>query len=115
MSLKTKKSHEGYMLIDHRFSPGLPEGTCIPGLPDSYITAKPGQALEMAIIVCRHCQTEIIKNPERSRPRGYCTSCDHYICDACEGARIMTGCTSIEKVFDEMLEERALNLNIQEL
>jgi hypothetical protein len=112
--MKTKKSHEGYMLVDHRFSPGLPEGFFLPGIPDSHITAPPGRMLELGIYTCRHCQKEIIKNPQRTRPRGYCASCDHYICDFCEGLRIHFGCTSIEKKIDQVQEETARNLNIKE-
>jgi hypothetical protein len=111
--MKTKKNHEGYMLIDHLFSPGLPEPVRIPGLPT--VVAPGGKIIEAAIICCRHCQVEMIKNPERTRPRGYCTQCDHYICDRCEGLRILYGCTTIEKVIEQIQEEAARNLNIKEL
>jgi hypothetical protein len=114
--MKTKKMHEGYMLIDHRNSPGLPDDLPpIPGLQS--VRAPKGVIVEMAIVVCRHCQVEIIKDPQRTRPRGYCPGCDHYICDRCEGVRIMAGggCQTIEKLINRLQEQYARNLNITEL
>lgn len=114
--MKTKKSHEGVMLIDHRFSPGLPEPVHIPGLPT--ITAPGGQVIEAAILACRHCSTELIKTGSGLSQcfyGGYCPGCDHYICERCEGLRLIHGCMTIEKVIDTILEENARNLNISEI
>ena len=59
--MKSLASHEGYLLIDNR--------------------AAGEQKLESATITCCHCQRTLIKNPARTRPRGYCTKCDDYVCD----------------------------------
>lgn len=66
--MSSKRRQEGYLLIDHRNSPGMP---LVPG----------GTVFESATITCCHCQTVVILNPDRTRPRGYCQKCDHYICD----------------------------------
>ena len=36
---------------------------------------------ESATITCVHCNTIVILNPQRTRPRGHCAKCDAYICD----------------------------------
>jgi hypothetical protein len=46
---------------------------------------------ESACIICHHCGNGIVLNPDRSRPRGYCRKCDHYLCDECEAKRFLTG------------------------
>lgn len=74
------KPREGYLLIDHRNSPGVsPECVRASGLPTVAVGA--GQALESATISCAHCNTIVILNPDRTRPRGYCRKCDAYVCD----------------------------------
>jgi len=62
------KTHEGYLLIDHRGSPGTSQ---VPG----------GTMLEAASFTCPHCSRVIFKNPRRVRPRGYCRKCDQNVCD----------------------------------
>lgn len=65
------REHEGYVLIDHRASPGteeVPEGT----------------VLEAATLHCAHCNTVTIKNPNRIRARASCLQCgNRYVCDNC--------------------------------
>lgn len=76
----SKRSHEGYLLIDHRHSPGLTPGE----VPDMGLDAPivgAGQLYESATITCSHCQVTVVLNPLRTRERGYCTKCDHYVCD----------------------------------
>lgn len=84
----TLRSHEGYMLIDHRNSPGVPDEVVMrEGLP-----AGAGQRVfESATFTCSHCEAIVIMNPDRSRERGYCRKCDHYVCDRCETERVKTG------------------------
>jgi hypothetical protein len=65
------KSQEGYVLIDHRASPGtseVPEGTLF----------------ETATLHCAHCPSIVIVNPGRTRERAECMKCGYkYICDNC--------------------------------
>lgn len=85
-----KRSHEGYLMIDHR-------ATRVPGAPVFF---------ESATITCSHCQRVVVLNPDRSRSRGYCPKCDHYICDECEAARVASGgaCRPFEQIIEETQE-----------
>lgn len=109
--MKTKKNHEGYLLIDHRNSPGIPKEFQLLGVPQELIVGA-GQILEIAIATCSHCQAEIILNPSRTRPRNNCPKCDHYICDKPE---CNIECKPIKKLIDEYLEQGARNLNLSEI
>lgn len=86
MARFSKRSLEGEFLIDHRASPGTSE---VPG----------GDLYESAIIVCQHCAANVVLNPKRERPRGYCAKCDGYICDNPLCSR---ECTPIVQAFDVM-------------
>lgn len=78
----SKRSLEGYLLKDNR--------------------ASGGGMLESATLTCSHCQRQVILNPDRSRSRGYCPKCDHYVCDACEAVRVKTGtCYTFKQRMDD--------------
>jgi hypothetical protein len=84
------KRFDGYLSIDHRASPGLP----VPlaermGLPLQQV--REGGLMECATMTCAHCSTVVIPNPERTRERGYCASCDRYVCDHCKAASLQAG------------------------
>ena len=59
----TKRSLEGYYLIDDRASGGALQ--------------------EYPIVTCAHCHSQIVLNPGRTRDRAECPQCDKYICDGC--------------------------------
>lgn len=99
----SKRSLEGYLMIDHRNSPGVtPEeaagfGPAVPG----------GQLYESATNTCGHCMCEVVLNPQRTRERGYCPKCDQYLCDACEYVRAQTfQCEDYDRKLDDL--QRAL-------
>jgi hypothetical protein len=76
------------MLIDHSSSPGVPDELWTKsGLPPGMGREK----FESATFTCSHCERVVIMNPDRSRARGYCPRCDHYVCDACENIRAASG------------------------
>lgn len=79
---------EGYLLIDHRESPGVEDRIVVPaGLP-------PGSGhglFEAGTLSCLHCGCVQIKNPDRVRPRPHCRKCDGYFCDACAAAATQPG------------------------
>jgi hypothetical protein len=83
--MRTQRSREGYLLIDHRASPGLPADVARSLGLDPALTAE-GQILEAASLTCAHCKTVVMKNPLRQRPRERCAKCDHYVCDLCHAA-----------------------------
>lgn len=87
--MRTKRSHEGYLLIDHR---ATHEGT-----------------FESATITCAHCHRIVVLNPQRTRERGYCSRCDHYICDSPE---CNLECNPLKKVLDTIQEQALRGLNI---
>lgn len=76
--MNSKRSHEGYLLIDHRSSPGIRND---PTCPENIPICGEGQMFEAPTITCSHCQTIVIVNMDRTRPRNYCSKCDHYVCD----------------------------------
>lgn len=95
------RSHEGYLLIDHRNSPGVPDAIAVAaGLP---IGA--GQhVFEAPTYTCKHCQRIVVMNPDRKRERAYCRGCDHLICDPCGAERARTlQCRTFEQVIDQIL------------
>jgi len=97
----SKRSYEGYLMIDHRFSPGLTEAEAVAaGLPK-----EAGKGLyECPTFTCSHCERIVIMNPSRTRERGYCRKCDHYVCDECEAKRVATGvCRPYKAVVAEAL------------
>ena len=77
---------EGYVMVDHRASPGIPEDQAIKfGFhPDQ---VKEGAIFEAAVLQCKHCGKQVVKNPLRTRARAFCPKCNSYICDWCEAAR----------------------------
>jgi hypothetical protein len=101
----SKRSLEGEFLIDHRASPGLdPEMAAWMGLPASSVGK--GQTFETGLLTCSHCQCGIVKNPDRARPRGYCSKCDKYICDECEALMAITlECRDYRRRIERMQEQ----------
>lgn len=79
--------HEGWLLIDHRASPGIPAEIARQIGYDPTTVAE-GKLLEAATLSCKHCGGAWIKNTNRIRPRAYCKQCDHYICDGCDQVRV---------------------------
>lgn len=40
-----------------------------------------GSLVEMDVMTCAHCNSVVLPNPSRARPRGHCTRCNSYVCD----------------------------------
>lgn len=102
----SKRSLEGYLQIDHRAGPGLePDFMRKIGLNGPAVGH--GANYESPTITCCHCNTVVILNPLRTRPRNHCRKCDQYVCDspACN-----VECTPFNKILDDM-QERALRLS----
>lgn len=74
---------EGYLLIDHRASPGISEDVALQLGMDPKQCGE-GKMLEAATLTCSHCKSTLMKNPYRIRERNFCIKCSgHYICDGC--------------------------------
>jgi len=81
-----KVSHDGYLMMDHRASPGIPEELALKmGLDPAM--SRGGKLAEYATTGCCHCGSHVIFNPQRTRDRAWCSKCDRYICDWCDAAR----------------------------
>ena len=91
----SKRSLEGELIIDHRAGDG------VPGLP---------RLFEAPTITCSHCQAVVIVNPDRQRPRAFCSQCDRYICDSCEAQRKLPAYThrSFAQFADDYLNAATL-------
>lgn len=92
--LKSKRALEGYVMIDHRNSPGIPGG--VPA----------GVTFEAPTLQCCHCGTIVIVNPNRTRQRHYCANCDEYVCD---NANCILVCTPFKKHLDDIQEDLIKN------
>lgn len=105
--MKTKRSQEAYVLIDHRDSPGIsPEFVRANGLDAPAVGA--GQTFESAVVVCSHCGADVILNPNRTRHREWCYACDAYICDGCALAvKLGAPHTSMRQLFDDAYDALA--------
>jgi hypothetical protein len=91
--MRSKRSQEGYFLVDHR-AVAAPRFECGP--------APGGATFESATITCSHCNVVVVLNPDRTRARGYCSRCDHYVCDnpACS-----KDCVPLSQLFDAVERE----------
>lgn len=91
------KFHEGYIMVDHRASPGLPNNPLL----------GEGTFFETKTMHCAHCGTVVIMNPNRTREREWCSNCDKYICDNCGLERKSTGYThkSYKQLISETLQQ----------
>jgi hypothetical protein len=111
MAYRTQRAKEGYLHIDNRLGGPLPDDqlAVIAKLEaqGGYVAVAPaGGTLESATITCSHCHTTLLRNPQRTRGRGYCPKCDHYICDGCEALRVATGvCYPMKKLIDVLQEQ----------
>ena len=86
--MRSLRSLEGYMLIDHSMSPGISDEMAVAaGMPVGSGHIK----FESATFTCSHCEVVVMLNPDRQRSRGYCPRCDHYVCDECEAKRVLSG------------------------
>lgn len=74
---------EGYLLVDHQASPGLPDDVARASGYDPLL-CREGKRFEAATLTCRHCRTTVVKSPLRTRARHQCAKCSgRYICDGC--------------------------------
>jgi len=77
------KQREGYLIVDHSASPGLPEDIARQAGYDPKHCGE-GKTFEAATLTCAHCKIVSVKNPLRTRERVKCAKCaGRYICDLC--------------------------------
>lgn len=89
----------GYLYVDHRNSPGLPEDVARRAGYDPRMV-KEGGIYEADTYGCPHCGGVVIKNPDRQRPREICFRCNVFICDTC--AAVMHHPDYVHKLFVQL-------------
>lgn len=96
----SKRSLEGYLLIDHRAGPGVSaQDVAALGRHGAHLPVVPeGAVFESATVTCAHCQAVVVLNPNRTRPRRHCPQCDAYVCDS-------PVCATHVKSMDQLLDE----------
>jgi hypothetical protein len=92
------KDGSGYLVIDHSDSPGLRYEDIPERLRATTAIVGKGEKYERDIQFCAHCGSQVILNPLRTRPREYCTKCDHYVCD---NPICIKTCSPLKKLFDQ--------------
>src|SRR3569832_318720 len=103
----------GYLLVDHRASPGLPEDIARWAGYDPKWTGE-GKVYEVDTLCCSHCNACVVPNVMRTRPRAKCMECDnregHYICDMCDFQRNQPGYihAPYKKTIDEHLNRAVM-------
>jgi hypothetical protein len=101
----TRASRFGYLFVDHRASPGLPEEVARAVGYDPAL-CREGKFYEADTIGCPHCGVCVIKNPFRTRARGECPKCNNaYICDSCAVA--MKDPDYVHHTVDEIVDKLA--------
>jgi len=116
-----QRKHEGYIMVDHRDSPGISDdfihktSQVLPA--DACLPLGAGRSLfEAPTISCSHCQAMVIINPLRNRERGYCTGCGRYICDICTERRRIDGqCKTFQQLADEIVEAAIKAESVKEI
>lgn len=102
---------QGYLLVDHRASPGLTEQEARLAGYDPKLSGE-GKVYEADTMSCSHCRCVVVKNPFRTRDRPHCYQCDHYICDMCAvKAKTQDVHMPFSKIIDINLKQAALGTN----
>lgn len=78
----------GYLLIDHRASPGT-------------LDVPEGKYTEFNTFTCCHCNGVVVMNPSRVRARNTCWKCSHLTCD--KGVCV-TECNPIKEGLDLIIK-----------
>jgi len=114
MAVHSQRSREGRIFIDNRLSGplSLEQQQAVARLEQRgahVIVAPAGGTLEAATITCAHCHTTFLRNPQRTRERGFCVHCSHYICDnpMCHRKVLINGrdtCMSMQRVIESLYE-----------
>lgn len=100
--MNSLKNHEGYLYIDNRNSPGVPDSQMI---PLGYVAGAGKGLYESATYTCSHCNRVVVIEPKRTRERGYCRKCSSRVCDPCTAIMASTlECRTMKQVIDEALE-----------
>lgn len=102
---------QGYLMVDHRASPGLSTEEALAAGYDPSLSGE-GKVYEADTMTCAHCKSVVVKNPFRTRDRPHCYQCDHYICDFCAvKAKTEDSHIPFSKLIDLTLKQATLGTN----
>lgn len=115
----SKRRLEGYLMMDHRNSPGLSDAHVM----ERELPAGAGKGLfETSVLFCSHCPAMIVvmtptnHNPKRGKAAEYCPGCDRYLCERCHDERIRTGiCKTWAQQIEEYVERVLQDTLIKEI
>lgn len=93
--MKSKRQREGELTVDHRASPG------VPGMRGLF---------EVGTTTCRHCNSQVLRDPGAEVEKYWCSGCDSYLCKRCKAISVVAGCKPIDKVIEE--HSRRLNQSL---
>ncbi len=96
----------GELTIDHTNSPGIPPELAAKWRAQGIAVAEQGEKLEMGTWACSHCNSIVLKNPARKRPREVCRKCMHVVCDRC-----VDNCTPFEAIAERVMAGRQLTFD----
>ncbi len=91
--------HKGYLIIDHRNSPGIPDDLAPQIAAAGGVPVPGGLMAEVDTYTCRHCNAVVLIRPERTRPREVCRKCMAVVCDKC-----ILWCEPFAKVTEALLD-----------
>ena len=105
--MKSLQSHEGYFLMDHQQSPGVPDDVLVAtGMPPGVGRSR----FECATFTCSHCErvVAIVNRRRADEVCGYCTGCNHRLCTECTTKRARDGkCLPLKVLAEQLLNEAA--------
>lgn len=96
----------GYLFVDHRNSPGIPEDVALRMGLDPALVGE-GKVMEADSYRCCGCGGMVMMLPTRTRERAKCYKCNTYMCDACAAHGKTHEHTPFVKVIDEVASGRA--------
>lgn len=99
----------GTLIIDHRFSPGIPAGIARASGFDPRHCGEGGY-FEAHTITCPHCRTAFVAVVGADYE--YCRGCDNYLCEGCALAAAHPDYKHrpAEKVIDAILSDKRVYL-----
>lgn len=96
---------EGWLMIDHSNSPGIPEDLARKWAAQGTIVKPGSSVLEAGSYTCVHCQVIVVKNKHRTRPREICRKCMAVVCDR---ASCVLECQPFEVLVEKVTSGKTL-------
>lgn len=99
---------EGWLMIDHSNSPGIPEDLARQWAAQGTVVRPGTGKLEAASYTCPHCNSIVVKNPRRTRPREICRKCMAVVCDR---ASCVLECQPFEVLIERVSSGKVLHVD----